>query len=258
MSISNEPKHYRKLLKLYFQQHNGRQNIYHQIASFNHFMRVEVPQTILRSCPIRVVGSPDLNLMGKTRAAAGTAGTAIRVSIDEPDKSDSISETPKSRPREVEVCVEFTNVHIRKPTIFENNGSITPMYPNDARLRNMTYAASVYCDILATFTMKKWSDGDNSEPVITTARRTLPSVNVGRIPVMIGSDFCLMSDVPEKTPREFAECSEDEGGYFIIQGGERVIISQERMSENLPFVFRQNKARKKDIEVIDETPKDSD
>lgn len=251
MSISNEPKHYRKLLKLYFQQHNGRQNIYHQIASFNHFMRVEVPQTILRSCPIRVVGSPDLNLMGKTRAAAGTAGTAIRVSIDEPDKSDSISETPKSRPREVEVCVEFTNVHIRKPTIFENNGSITPMYPNDARLRNMTYAASVYCDILATFTMKKWSDGDNSEPVITTARRTLPSVNVGRIPVMIGSDFCLMSDVPEKTPREFAECSEDEGGYFIIQGGERVIISQERMSENLPFVFRQNKARKKDIEVID-------
>jgi DNA-directed RNA polymerase II subunit RPB2 len=39
--------------------------------------------------------------------------------------------------------VEFANVQIRKPTIFENNGAVTPMYPNDARLRNMTYAAPI-------------------------------------------------------------------------------------------------------------------
>jgi DNA-directed RNA polymerase II subunit RPB2 len=68
---------------------------------------------------------------------------------------------------------------------------------------------------------------------------------------MVGSTFCLLSDTPEKTPREVGECSEDIGGYFIVQGGERVIISQERMSENVPFVFRNNKVRNKEVEVID-------
>ena len=66
---------YKKLLSLYFKQHNGKQNVYHQISSFNHFINVEVAQTILRSCPVRITGSPDRNITGTTRAAAGTAGT---------------------------------------------------------------------------------------------------------------------------------------------------------------------------------------
>lgn len=262
--VKGESIDYRNLLELYFDQHDRRQIVYHQISSFNHFMNVEVPQTILRSCPVRVTGSPDLNLTGTTRAAAGTAGTAIRVSVEGADEGPAAMNTTKPGgpllqaaaaepgappPREVEVCVEFANVQIRKPTIFENNGAITPMYPNDARLRNMTYAAPVYTDIIATYTMKTPVPG--AEPKVTVSRRTLPHVQVGRIPVMVGSNFCLLFDTPEKTPRELGECSEDIGGYFIIQGGERVIISQERMSENVPFVFRNNKVRNKESEVID-------
>ena len=242
-----------ELIDAYFNQNNGRQKVTHQIESFNHFMNVEVPQTLRRAGPLVITGSPDLNLTGKTRAAAGTAGTAIRVSIENSEEV-AVMEGPKTRPREVTVTIEFVNIQIRKPTIFENNGAVTPMYPNDARLRNLTYACSLYCDLLATFTMKEWPKSDPEgagEPIVTTSQRTLPHVHVGRIPVMVGSDTCLMSDLPEKTPREFGECSQDVGGYFIIQGGERVIISQERMAENYPFVFRQNKARKKDVEVID-------
>jgi DNA-directed RNA polymerase beta subunit len=253
---------YRNILELYFAQQNNRQIVYHQISSFNHFMNVEVPQTILRSCPIRVTGSPDLNLTGTTRAAAGTAGTAIRVSVEEKEESSATTKTggpmlqavapeiDSPPPREVEVCVEFANVHIRKPTIFENNGAVTPMYPNDARLRNMTYAAPVYTDIVATYTMRTPRKA-GGEPIVEMKRRTLPHVHVGKIPVMIGSDYCLLSDTPEKTPRELGECTEDIGGYFIVQGGERIIISQERMSENVPFVFRNNKARNKESEIID-------
>jgi DNA-directed RNA polymerase II subunit RPB2 len=256
---------YRNILELYFAQHDNRQIVYHQIASFNHFMNVEVPQTILRSCPVRVTGSPDLNLVGTTRAAAGTAGTAIRVSVEGAEDGTTPVNTTKPGgpllqaaapdamappPREVEVCIEFANVQIRKPTIFENNGAVTPMYPNDARLRNMSYAAPVYTDIIATYTMRTPSM-TGGEAAVQTCQRTLPHVQVGRIPVMVGSDFCLLSDTPEKTPRELGECSEDVGGYFIIQGGERVIISQERMSENVPFVFRNNKVRNKESEVIE-------
>ena len=265
MDKVSETMDYRNILELYFAQHDNRQIVYHQISSFNHFMNVEVPQTILRSCPVRVTGSPDLNLTGTTRAAAGTAGTAIRVSVEGAEDAPANASTKPGGPllqaaaaepgapppREVEVCVEFANVQIRKPTIFENNGAITPMYPNDARLRNMTYAAPVYTDIIATYTMKTPSAVAGEEPKVTVSRRTLPHVQVGRIPVMVGSNYCLLFDTPEKTPRELGECSEDIGGYFIIQGGERVIISQERMSENVPFVFRNNKVRNKESEVID-------
>ncbi len=256
---------YRNLLELYYAQHDNRQIVYHQISSFNHFINHEVSQTILRSCPVRVTGSPDLNLTATTRAAAGTAGTAIRVSVEGAEDGPTAMNTTKPGgpllqaaqpefgappPREVEVCVEFANVQIRKPTIFENNGAVTPMYPNDARLRNMTYAAPVYTDIIATYTMRTPSV-DGGEPTVDIRRRTLPHVHVGKVPVMVGSDFCLLSDTPEKTPRELGECSEDVGGYFIIQGGERVVISQERMAENTPFIFRNNKPRKKEVEVIE-------
>lgn len=269
MTTPSAPTMYRNLLELYYAQNNGRQIVDHQIASFNHFMTVEVPQTILRSCPIRVTGSPDLSLTGTTRAAAGTAGTAIRVSVegaeDGPTPINSTKpggplltaaapEAGAPPPREVEVCVEFANVQIRKPTIFENNGAVTPMYPNDARLRNMTYAAPVYTDIIATYTMrtpKAASAGGEPEVETIVRRRTLPHVHVGKIPVMVGSTYCLLHDTPEKTPRELGECEADVGGYFIIQGGERIIISQERMSENVPFVFRNSKARGKEVEVID-------
>jgi DNA-directed RNA polymerase II subunit RPB2 len=258
---------YRNLLKLYFEQNNRRQTVDHQLSSFRHFIEKEVPQTILRSCPVKVTGSPDRPLASNTRAAAGTAGTAIRVSIEGAEDGPPVSASAKPGglqatpidpsappPREVEVCVEFANVEIRKPTIFENNGAVTPMYPNDARLRNMTYSAPVYASVIATYTLRTpppHGSPADTEPTVTVSRRTLPHVQIGRIPIMVGSSFCILSDTPEKTPRELGECSEDIGGYFIIQGGERVIISQERMSENVPFVFRNKKIRNKESEVID-------
>jgi len=247
---------WKTILDLYFAQHDNRQIIYHQIASFNHFMDFDVVDTILRSCPIRVVGSPDLTLTGTTRAAAGTAGTAIRVTVEDstemPSGTAPATALPGGKaphggpPREVEVVVKFQNVSIRKPTIFENNGSLTPMYPNDARLRNFTYAAPVYLDMDVTTTLTDPGKGTKE-----TRTRTLTRVLAGKIPVMVGSKYCLLSESPEKHPRELGECSADPFGYFIIQGGERIILSQERMAENRMFVFRNNKAKNKEAEIIE-------
>jgi DNA-directed RNA polymerase II subunit RPB2 len=68
---------------------------------------------------------------------------------------------------------------------------------------------------------------------------------------MVGSKYCLLKDQRYMNPMTLGECSEDPGGYFIIQGGERVIISQERMSENRPFVFRNNRNTAKEMEVVE-------
>jgi DNA-directed RNA polymerase II subunit RPB2 len=249
---------WKKILDLYFAQEDKRQIIYHQIASFNHFMDFDVVDTIMRSCPIRVVGSPDLTLTGTTRAAAGSAGTAIRVSVDDAAETTAPSGTAPAAavpggkaphggpPREVEVVVKFQNVAIRKPTIFENNGALTPMYPNDARLRNFTYAAPIYVDIEVTTTLTDPGKGTKE-----TRTRTLQRVIAGKIPVMVGSKYCLLNESPEKSPRELGECSADPFGYFIIQGGERIILSQERMAENRMFVFRNNKIKNKEAEIIE-------
>jgi DNA-directed RNA polymerase II subunit RPB2 len=249
---------WKKILDLYFAQEDKRQIIYHQVASFNHFMDFDVVDTIMRSCPIRVVGSPDLTLTGTTRAAAGSAGTAIRVSVDDAVETSAPSGTAPAAavpggkaphggpPREVEVIVKFQNVSIRKPTIFENNGALTPMYPNDARLRNFTYAAPIYLDMEVTTTLTDPGKGTKE-----TRTRTLQRVMAGKIPVMVGSKYCLLNESPEKSPRELGECSADPFGYFIIQGGERIILSQERMAENRMFVFRNNKVKNKEAEIIE-------
>jgi DNA-directed RNA polymerase II subunit RPB2 len=148
---------------------------------------------------------------------------------------------------EYEVNLEFQNVTIRKPTIFENNGSVQPMMPNDARLRNLTYAAPLFVDVRVTTTMIDNTRGGAKE----IRQRIFPNVHLGKVPVMVGSDYCLLRDQSYFHPSALGECAEDVGGYFIIQGGERVIISQERMSENRPFVFRNNRNTAKEVEVVE-------
>jgi len=248
---------WKSILDLNFAQHDGSQIIYPTlIESMNRFFDFDVPDTIERSGPITIIGSPDLTLAGTTRAAAGTAGTAIRVSVEDP--TETLSGTAPATavmggrsphggpPREVEVVLKFSNVKIRKPTNHEQSGALTPMYPNDARLRNFTYNAAFYMDIDVATTLTDPGKGTKE-----TRHRTLQQVMGGKLPVMVRQKYCMLSECPEKHPRELGECSEDKGGYLITQGGERTIIPQERMAENRPFVFRNNKAKNKEAEIIE-------
>ena len=147
---------------------------------------------------------------------------------------------------EYEVQIEFLNPQLRKPTIFENNGAVLPMLPNDARLRNLTYASPLTVDIKVTTTRTDNQDGRKA-----SHQRIFPNAHLGKIPVMVGSRLCLLKDQKHINPLDLGECPEDVGGYFIVGGGERAIISQERMSENRPVVFRNNRNPTKEWEVIE-------
>lgn len=217
-----------EILKKYFEQSNGKQIIAHQIESFNQFIEYDIPDIIHRANPITVRGSPEIPLAGPR---AGKAG-------------DELSGIAR---HEYEVSLEFMDVHMRKPTIFENNGAVLPMMPNDARLRTLTYASPLHVDVKVSV---KFIDNTKSgEETVRT--RVFPNVHLGKIPIMVGSKYCLLTDQQHVHPSQIGECSRDLGGYFIIQGGERIIISQERMCENRPFVFRNNKNPAKEIEVIE-------
>ena len=247
MSVANLPN-YRHVLQTFITQSDGKQLISHQIESFNQFIEVDIPEIIHMSNPVTSYGSPEIPLAGprsalatatglSTTAANALMGTAV-------DGTAAVGRTVR---HEYEVTLEFEKISIRKPTIFENNGAIHPMMPNDARLRNLTYAAPLNVDVKVTTTFI-----DHTRNSIREANvRIFPNVHLGKIPIMVGSKYCLLHDQKHVHPSKMGECAEDVGGYFIVQGGERAMISMERMSENRPFVFRNGRVAAKQLEMVE-------
>jgi DNA-directed RNA polymerase II subunit RPB2 len=252
MSSAPEPASeshlWHKFLELYFTQADGKQIVAHQLESFNHFMKHDIHEIITMVNPVVVRGSPEIPLSGPRSALASATGlstSAANALMGNQEASVAMPLGPVSR--EYEVHLEFGNTQFKKPTIFENNGAVLPMMPNDARLRNLTYAAPLFVDINVTYI-----ETDNTQGGKKSVRKRLfPNVHMGKIPVMVGSEYCLLNDQNHMNPTRVGECAEDMGGYFIVQGGERVCISQERMSENRPFVFRNNRNTAKELEVVE-------
>ena len=243
-----EAELWQRLLQLYFTQADGQQIVSHQLESFNHFMNVDIPEIVTMVNPVIVRGSPEIPLSGPRSALASATGlstSAANALMGAKDESVAVPLGPINR--EYEVHIEFGNPQFKKPTIFENNGAVLPMMPNDARLRNLTYAAPLFVDINVTYIEIDNTNGGKQ----CVRKRLFPNVHLGKIPVMVGSEYCLLKNQAHMNPARVGECAEDMGGYFIIQGGERVCISQERMSENRPFVFRNNRNSAKEMEVIE-------
>jgi DNA-directed RNA polymerase beta subunit len=245
------------ILDAYFQQMDKKQIIAHQIESFNHFILHDVPEILQATNPVIIKGSPEIPLSGPRSVLASATGLSTsaanalmgQTAEDAAAAIASASAAAAQRATvryEYEVQIEFLNPQLRKPTIFENNGAVLPMLPNDARLRNLTYASPLTVDVKVTTTRT-----DNTDARKTTHQRIFPNVHLGKIPVMVGSRLCLLKDQKHVHPLDLGECPEDVGGYFIVGGGERAIISQERMSENRPVVFRNNRNPAKEWEVIE-------
>ena len=109
------------------------------------------------------------------------------------------------------------------------------MLPNDARLRNMTYSAPLTVDVTVTARTYSPEAGD-----YTSDTKKMTGVSLGRIPIMVRSRYCMLGQ--QSVASEHDECRFDYGGYFIINGNEKVVISQDRIAENRTFVFVNTKA----------------
>jgi DNA-directed RNA polymerase II subunit RPB2 len=256
MSVPNHSK----ILDSFFQQMDKKQIISHQIESFNHFILHDVPEILQATNPVVIKGSPEIPLSGPRSvlaAATGLSTSAANALMGQKAEDPAAQAAAAAAAAaiavqraavryEYEVQIEFEKPQLRKPTIFENNGAVLPMLPNDARLRNLTYASPLTVDIKVT-TIRT----DNLDGRTATHQRVFPNAHLGKIPVMVGSSLCLLKEQKHVHPMDLGECPEDVGGYFIVGGGERTIISQERMSENRPVVFRNNRNPAKEWEVIE-------
>jgi DNA-directed RNA polymerase subunit B len=121
------------------------------------------------------------------------------------------------------VDVKFGQVRLGKPSVKEADGSRPEIFPNEARLRNLSYTAPIYLE------MSLVKRGREQPPV---------EVYIGEMPVMLKSKLCKLSGKSEDELIAAGEDPLDPGGYFIVNGSERVIVTQEDLASNSILVER--------------------
>ena len=82
-------------------------------------------------------------------------------------------------------------------------------------------------------------------------------VNIGKIPVMLDSCLCALSSADFALKKEMGECPYDQGGYFIIEGAEKVIVSHERKAENRLYIVKSQDTSYSHSAQIKSVPNDS-
>ena len=120
-----------------------------------------------------------------------------------------------------------------KPVIYDDNRTHF-MFPNEARLRNMTYGFSIHYDVDVEFRMIV--DGEDGEPETILKETTLEKMFLGRFPIMLHSDLCVLNKLSRQLRFNMGECKNEQGGYFIIDGKEKVVVCQERFADNTLYV----------------------
>ena len=153
---------------------------------------------------------------------------------------DLIDEKTNTYKYKVEIFVggeDGTAIEIGTPTIsLQNADEVRVLFPNEARLRNLTYASQVYADIIVkiTYTTATRQVIDLSPPPETFQKWPL-----FKIPIMLHSRYCILNNKPKEFLREAGECPYDNGGYFIVDGAEKVLITRQEQAFNTLYVTPQ-------------------
>ena len=121
-----------------------------------------------------------------------------------------------------------TKIYFGKPMIYDDN-HIHYMYPNDARLRNMWYGVTIHYDVDVDIIYYV----DDKEIKET---HLIQKVYLGRFPIMVQSNLCILKSLTSEVRFNMGECRNDYGGYFIIAGKEKCIVSQEKFANNMLYI----------------------
>lgn len=176
-----------------------------QLDSYDEFIRSTMQEVVEESLPIELFPEPQVS-------------------------DDGVSYVRRK------IKIKFGQIYIGNPLLEEADGSVNLMFPNMARLRNLTYCAPLFVDVRKTCSIMDEQGQDKEIEEDSTER--LP---IGKVPIMLKSFFCHLTlnerTAHDKALIDFGECTFDQGGYFVINGGEKVLVAQERMSSNQVYVF---------------------
>ena len=134
------------------------------------------------------------------------------------EESNEIRVTQGDQEHVVSLC----NLSVNRPSSTDSDGVERNLYPYQARFRGLSYSSAVLVDVVHDI----FVDGERKE------RRLFREVCLCRLPIMVGSQCCHTQY--NETPME---CRLDQGGYFIVSGGEKILVAQEKLHHNTPYVF---------------------
>ena len=197
------------LINTYFSTEHLEQLVRHQVESYNDFISRKIPSTIEMFNPVIITSEHDYD-----------------------KKSDKYA---------LEISVTFENFGIYRPQIHENNGATKLMFPQEARLRNFTYASNMTVNMNIKYTIRTGEMLEN----IQTIYKVLPKIHIGKIPIMLRSSVCVLTHYKHMPAEVTGECKMDPGGYFIINGSEKTCLGQERAAENTIYCFNVSKNNSK-------------
>nr|BAS01941.1 DNA-directed RNA polymerase II second largest subunit [Amorphochlora amoebiformis] len=136
--------------------------------------------------------------------------------------------------------IKYSQIYFSKPILHESSGDNVILSPYISRIRNLTlniinrYSSDIFIDLIKVFFEKEL----NSFKYTNKKRKLLEKVWIGKIPSMLGSKVCNTENYNYESKIIKNECPYDDGGYFIINGNEKVLVAQERMIKNHVYVFK--------------------
>ena len=188
-----------KILDKYFSD-NPTAFVNHHLESFNNFYGKDINQIFKEKNPIKIMKAQD----------SETKNFKYRANLYLGGKNGD-------------------KLYFGKPIIFDEDREHY-MYPNEARLRNMTYGMTIHYDVEVEFFIEK-DDGEIEERNLLLER-----ILLGRFPIMLRSELCVLNGLDRNIRYTMGECKNDSGGYFIIDGKEKAIISQEKFANNMLYI----------------------
>ena len=193
-----EPYH---LIESYFQGQHLERLVRHQIESYNHFINYQIQRTIQMFNPVTIRSENDY--------------------------------VEERRQYFLEANVSFENFKLYPPQIHENNGATKMMLPQEAKLRNFTYASNMTVDVHIKYIVRNTENMDTPKII----EKILPKINIGKMPIMVKSSICVLTQNKHLQTNFTGECKMDCGGYFVIKGSEKTVLGQERAAENRVYCF---------------------
>ncbi|MCH7850201.1 MAG: DNA-directed RNA polymerase subunit B'' [Nanoarchaeota archaeon] len=130
-----------------------------------------------------------------------------------------VAELSKTLPTE-DFEINLGKVRVGKPNIIESDGSSKPITPAESRLRKLTYSAPIWMEMTINYAGQVESE----------------EVQLGRIPIMVKSKACNLEGMNEEELIKNYIDPKDHGGYFLINGNERVMVMAEDLASNQTFI----------------------
>lgn len=190
-----------KIIESYFHGQHLSRLVRHQLESYNHFVNFDIKKTIDMFNPVYVRSEKDY--------------------VASKDLYN------------LEIKITFENLKIYQPQIYENNGATKTMLPMEAKIRNFTYASNMTIDVRIEYTVRDSEEMDKPQTIV----KIMPKISIGKMPIMVKSAICVLTQNAHINPTELGECAFDHGGYFIIKGSEKTVLQQERAVQNTVFCY---------------------